>query len=1020
MPKRVLIVLSLMVATALPTSASSVEQASASVWPEGDGPGVRLLRSDAQGIVLELRTSDYQLVGATGRSPVLVQGTACQRIQVTGAVLGEEAGHPQLPLQIALLGVPPRADLELEVTPLQTVRWPETLTICPAPETGAEEDEDGAIRYVTREAVPDPAVYGKDRFYPSEIAHLEELGFMRSQRIVRLAVSPFQVNPLSGEVRQHQWLRVELRFKDGADGTSWVKERAEFETALKRTLLNYESARGWRGTPAQARATSAWTPPDPSYKIMVEEDGIYELSWATLAAAGLPVDTLDPRTLRLFNAGLEVAIHVSGEGDGHFDEGEVVLFYGQGVDTRYTATNVYWLTYGAAMGQRMAEKLSLMGGAPLVSFSASVHLEDNFLYISSLPMQAGANHWYGSRVQAAGQDNPGWLDVAFTLEHVATEAFTPTLDVALAGNYEGIHHLRLYVNGQEMHDDSWYGRTVYEASVEFPHSHLAAGDNVIRVELANDTPGQIFDMVYIDWLRVGYQRTTVAEGDVLAFGGDEVGTWQYSVRGFSSPDIQLFDITDPAGVRRITGAMVVCPTVLLPLVARDGDMMGATDAAGTTAMAITIAKERAVTAGGRYTLRFGDSHEGGRRYLALTEAQRLAPLSIEQDIPSQLQSPGEGADYIVITHTDFRDAVLPLAAHRAAQGLRAQVVDVQDVYDEFGYGLMSAEAIRDFLAYAYDRWPGAAPSYALLVGDGTYDFRHYLINSGPTYLPPYLEFVDPGLGEAAADNRFGCVVGDDFLPDLSVGRLPANTPAEAEVMVNKILGYETSPAAGDWNRNVLFVADDLEGGGGNFYTLSDAIADGYADPPTNTVKFLPAPYVPQKIYLGQTCPDEEPSVVCRQQILDTINTTGALLVNFIGHSTKFYWARERLMDYGALVGLTNGDKLFISLPMTCLEGYFHEAQIGVHSFGEANVRLAGGGAVASWSPSGLGVATGHDMLERGFYLALFHDGVRELGPATNQAKLYLLANSPPGRYRDIVDTYLVLGDPALRVHLAEP
>ena len=235
-----------------------------------------------------------------------------------------------------------------------------------------------------------------------------------------------------------------------------------------------------------------------------------------------------------------------------------------------------------------------------------------------------------------------------------------------------------------------------------------------------------------------------------------------------------------------------------------------------------------------------------------------------------------------------------------------------------------------------------------------------------------------------------------------------------------ILGYETSPAAGDWNRNVLFGADDLEGGGGNFYTLSDAIADGYADPPTNTVKFLPAPYVPQEICLGQTCPDEEPSVVCRQQIVNTINTTGALLVNFIGRSTKFYWARERLMDYGALVGLTNGDKLFISLPMTCLEGYFHEAQIGVHSFGEMNVRLAGGGAVASWSPSGLGVATGHDMLERGFFLALFHDGVQELGPATNQAKLYLLPNSPPGRYRDIVDTYLVLGDPALRVRLAEP
>jgi len=262
-PKRALIVL-MMVGLCLPTSASSVELTSASAWPAGDGHGVHLLRSDAQGIVLELRTSDYQL------EEQAVQGTACQRIQVTGTVQGEEAGYPQLPLQIALLGVPPRADLELEVTPLQTVRWPEMLTICPAPETGAEEDEDGSIRYVTKEAVPDPAVYGKDRFYPSEIVHLEELGFIRSQRIVRLAVSPFQVNPLSGEVRQHQRLRVALRFKDGADGTSPVKERVEFETALKRTLLNYEPARAGRGAPAQAWTTSAWTPHDPSYKIMVE------------------------------------------------------------------------------------------------------------------------------------------------------------------------------------------------------------------------------------------------------------------------------------------------------------------------------------------------------------------------------------------------------------------------------------------------------------------------------------------------------------------------------------------------------------------------------------------------------------------------------------------------------------------------------------------------------------------------------------------------------------------------------
>ena len=126
------------------------------------------------------------------------------------------------------------------------------------------------------------------------------------------------------------------------------------------------------------------------------------------------------------------------------------------------------------------------------------------------------------------------------------------------------------------------------------------------------------------------------------------------------------------------------------------------------------------------------------------------------------------------------------------------------------------------------------------------------------------------------------------------------------------------------------------------------------------------------------------------------------------------------MDFPGLFRLTNGDKLPISLPMTCLEGFFHEAQMGTLSYGEANLLVPDAGAVASWSPTGLGVATGHDMLERGLFLAMFQDGVRELGPATNQAKLYLLANSASGKYEDLIDTYLILGDPALRAYLAEP
>ena len=96
----------------------------------------------------------------------------------------------------------------------------------------------------------------------------------------------------------------------------------------------------------------------------MRQAGIYQLTYAQLDAAKLPVATLDPRTFRLYNQGKELRIRVTGEADAHFDAGDVLLFYGEGIDTRFTDTNVYWLTFGGSQGLRMVEKPSQGGGVP--------------------------------------------------------------------------------------------------------------------------------------------------------------------------------------------------------------------------------------------------------------------------------------------------------------------------------------------------------------------------------------------------------------------------------------------------------------------------------------------------------------------------------------------------------------------------------------------------------------------------------------------------------------------------------
>ena len=89
-------------------------------------------------------------------------------------------------------------------------------------------------------------------------------------------------------------------------------------------------------------------------KIGVQRTGWFRVSQAALVAAGLD-PTADPRSLRVFVDGVEQAITVSGEADGRFDPADAIGFFGQGVDTAYTDTRVYWVVTGAAHGLRIRQ-----------------------------------------------------------------------------------------------------------------------------------------------------------------------------------------------------------------------------------------------------------------------------------------------------------------------------------------------------------------------------------------------------------------------------------------------------------------------------------------------------------------------------------------------------------------------------------------------------------------------------------------------------------------------------------------
>ena len=370
--------------------------------------------------------------------------------------------------------------------------------------------------------------------------------------------------------------------------------------------------------------------------------------------------------------------------------------------------------------------------------------------------------------------------------------------------------------------------------------------------------------------------------------------------------------------------------------------------------------------------------------------------------------------HIRITHELFAEELGDLVNLRASQGLQVLKVDVQDIYDEFNFGITSAIAIRDFLAYTWSNWT-LVPSVVVLVGDGHYNPK----NSNPgsdvwrnygfgrtSYIPPYLAMVEPNIGETASDNRYVTIVGTDTLPDMMIGRLAVNSVDEVRAFVNKIVDYEQSIADGSWDLGVTLVADNPDTAG-NFQHSSELLRSCC----------IPQPYQQERIYLGTTHSTDE---LAKAALIASINS-GKLLVNFIGHGAYSEWGgwdsnpalSGDMLATADVGGLTNVEKYPVVLAMTCAEGMFHHPHpLGsfLESMAEVITKAQNKGAVASWSPTGWGLATGHDLLNRGFVTAALVIKVDTMGQATTLGLVNLWSS---GNYLDLIDTYLLFGDPAL-------
>jgi hypothetical protein len=276
-------------------------------------------------------------------------------------------------------------------------------------------------------------------------------------------------------------------------------------------------------------------------------------------------------------------------------------------------------------------------------------------------------------------------------------------------------------------------------------------------------------------------------------------------------------------------------------------------------------------------------------------------------------------ELFIITNGLLATQAERLSAHKKSIGITSQVVILEDIYDQFGYGSKDISAIRNFLAFHFHK--DRRLKNVMFFGKGTFDYKGKLggrPNLVPTYssrnsLNPlttyssddYFGFLEWGQGEWTESNA-----GDEDLK-IGVGRIPAINLAEAREMVNKIISYETGTAiSGNWKRNIAFFADD----GDNNIHLRDAEAHAsYLS--ENHPEFLI-----KKLYLDRYEQIRNGAVQSSPEAKESLNESikdGILLLNYIGHGNETTLTAERVFTVSDINDWPENPLLPLYVTATC-------------------------------------------------------------------------------------------------------
>ena len=800
-----------------------------------------------------------------------------------------------------------------------------------------------------------------------------DTGRLRQQNLLPLTLRPFRLLA-DGTVQIAVRLVIEVDFNRHdesftASQGSASPESPVFEEQLQSILLNYEQGRRLRSKPVPQLQPLNYQHPDTTVKILVEEDGVYRVSWNWLAARGLDLTGTPSSLLRLFTNETEIPIKMMDGQDGYFDPGDYFIFYGRrqrgefSDRSRYTPKTAYFLEYSGQAGSHMVDVICAPADQEYLQpdfYTATSHLEQDLIFDKlrnfATYVSAEIDHWYWKEYEQSGLRDEIALEVTFPYHHtplaLTTTIRTSLTSLSFSANMD--HHVLCELNGRLFAGDFWWSQLnsiVTEFTV--PDSILMEQDNTLVIYVPGDAnnSSNMAEQSYLNWVEVEYDRRFIALGNKLHFtntANDQLK--RYRLDGFTSQNLLLFD----SNGRWFSG--------------------------------FDVSQQ-----GGNYAITFQDDYPWETEYHAVAFNTLSNPVDLVLTPWEDLRVSPQPVDYILIYHRDFLEAAQKWQELWSSR-LNVRLVDVENIYDTFGRGTIAPEPIRDFLACAWENWPAPAFSYVLLMGRGSYMYdklRSRQPNYYKTCIPIYLDVVQFST-LTSSDEYFACFEGDDDLQDCYIGRLAMTNLADFDHYYNKMIEYDFEYEPDLWHLTHTLVSDE----GTNF-----------SSPNHGMVNNLCPPYAQGTIIDL----DEESRYYGGNYELRQLIDAGTTTVSYLGHGSTTLMSAHGILSISNYQLLLNQGRYPLGFTWSCLAGGFdHESQ---KSVSELLVSVADKGFIGSFGSSALALSTADTLFLYQYYNAIFEDHHGTLGRISWDAELAMLFS---GFHSYHTKMFNLLGDPALR------